>query len=60
MKEKFIKNKENIKNFIYTILISSNVDKKLYNKTIDLSKNLVIFEINILHIPKMVKILLEN
>ena len=60
VKEKFVKNKENIKSFINTILISSNVDKKLYNKTIDLSKNLVIFEINILHIPKMVKILLEN
>ena len=60
IKEKFIKNKENLKSFINTILLSSTADKKLYNKTIDLSKNLVIFEINILHIPKMVKILLEN
>ena len=60
IKEKFVENKENLKSFINTILLSSNIDKKLYNKTIDLSRNLVIFEINILHIPKMIKVLLEN
>ena len=60
IKEKFVKNKENLKEFINTILINSNIDKKLYNKTIILSKNLIIFEINILHIPKMIKLLLEN
>ena len=60
IKEKFVRNKENFKIFINTILLSPNINKKLYNKTILLSKNLVIFEINILHIPKMIKILLEN
>ena len=60
IKEKFVRNKENLKLFINSILLSPNINKKLYNKTILLSKNLVIFEVNILHIPKMIKILLEN
>ena len=60
IKEKFVKNKDNFKIFINTILTNSNINKKLYNKTILLSKNLVIFEINILHIPNMIKILFEN
>ena len=60
IKEKFVKNKENFFSFINTILLYSNADKKLYNKTIILSKNLVIFGINVLLIPKMINIMLEN
>ena len=61
IKEKFVKNKEEFKSFINTILISSNnIDKKLYNKTIFLAKNLVFFEVNTLQIPNMIKIILEN
>ena len=61
IKEKFIKNREEFKSFINTILISSNnINKKLYNKTIILAKNLVFFEVNTLQIPNMIKIILDN
>ena len=60
IKEKFVKNKENFFYFINAILLHNNVDKKLYNKTIVLSRNLVIFGINILLIPKMIKVIMEN
>ena len=60
IKEKFVNNKDNFKLFINSIIINSSIDKKLYNKTIILAKNLIIFEVNILQIPKMIKIILEN
>ena len=60
IKEKFMKNKENFFYFINAILLHNNVDKKLYNKTIVLSRNLAIFGINILLIPKMIKVIIEN
>ena len=44
--EKFIEKKEEFNNFIKTILINkNNIDKKLYNKTIDLAINLTNFEV---------------
>ncbi len=60
IKEKFMKNKEELKNFINTIISSNNIDKKLYNKTIILSKNLIVFGINLLQMPKIIKIIFEN
>ena len=61
IKDKFIKRKEEFKSFINTILSSSNnINNKLYNKTIILAKNLIIFEVNTLQIPNMIKIILEN
>ena len=61
IKTKFIEKKDEFKNFINTIFINiNNIDKKLYNKTIDLAKNLTTFEVNILQIPNLVKIILND
>ena len=60
IKQKFVIKKEEFKSFINTILISKNIHKKLYNKTIFLSKNLAFFEVNTLQIPNMIKTILEN
>ena len=61
IKTKFIEKKDEFKNFINTIFInSSSIDKKLYNKTVDLAINLTPFEVNILYIPNMIKIVLNN
>ena len=59
IKEKFMKNKEEFKSFINTILTNSN-NVKLYNKTIILAKNLIIFEVNTLQIPNMIKVIFDN
>ena len=59
IKEKFMKNKEEFKSFINTILTNSN-NIKLYNKTITLAKNLIIFEVNTLQIPNMIKVIFDN
>ena len=59
--EKFIEKKEEFNNFIKTILINkNNIDKKLYNKTIDLSINLTNFEVNILYNPDLIKVILSD
>ena len=61
IKNKFIEKKNDFKNFINTIFINTkNIDKKLYKKTIDLAKNLTSFEVNILHIPNLIKIILND
>ena len=60
IKEKFVIKKDEFKNFINTILNSKNIEKKLYNKTIFLAKNLAFFEVNTLQIPNMVKTILDN
>ena len=61
IKEKFVEKKDEFKSFINTIIINSNeINKKLYNKTIILAKNLVFFEVNTLLIPNMIKIILTN
>ena len=59
IKEKFIKNKEEFKSFINTILTNSN-NIKLYNKILILAKNMVFFEVNTLQISNMIKIILDN
>ena len=61
IKSKFIEKKEEFKNFINTIFINiNNIDKKLYNKAVDLAKNLTCFEVNILHIPNLIKVILNS
>ena len=61
IKSKFIEKKEEFKNFINTIFINiNNIDKKLYNKAVDLAKNLTCFEVNVLHIPNLIKVILNN
>ena len=61
IKNKFIEKKEEFKNFINTIFINlDKIDKKLYNKTVDLAINLTSFEVNILFIPNLVKVVLTN
>ena len=58
---KFIEKKDEFKNFINTIFMNSNnIEKKLYKKTIELAKNLTNFEVNILHIPNLIKIILND
>ena len=61
IKTKFIEKKEEFKNFINTIFINTDkIDKKLYNKTVDLAINLTNFEVNILFIPNLIKIILND
>ena len=60
VKEKFVMQKEEFKNFINIILMNKNIEKKLYNKTIFLAKNLVFFEVNTLQIPNMIKTIMDN
>ena len=61
IKNKFIGKKDEFKDLINTIFINTNnIDKKLYKKTVDLAKNLTSFEVNILHIPNLIKIILND
>ena len=61
IKNKFIEKKEEFKNFINTIFINlDKIDIKLYNKTVDLAINLTSFEVNILFIPNLIKVVLTN
>ena len=61
VKTKFLEKKEEFKNFINTIFINTkNIDKKLFKKTVDLAKNFTSFEVNILQIPNLIKIILED
>ena len=61
IKNKFIEKKEEFKNFINTIFINfDKIDKKLYNKTVDLAINLTSFEVNILFIPNLIKVVLTD
>ena len=61
IKNLFIQKKDEFKNLINTIFINTNnIDKKLYKKTVDLAKNLTSFEVNILHIPNLIKIVLND
>lgn len=61
IQNKFIEKKDEFKNFINTIFINTNnIDKKLYKKAIDLAKNLTTFEVNILHIPNLIEIILKD
>ena len=61
IKSKFIEKKEELINFINTILTNANqIDKILFNKTVELAKNLIIFEVNILNIPNLIKIILKD
>ena len=61
IKNKFIEKKDEFKNFINTIFINTDkIDKKLYNKTVDLAINLTNFEVNILFIPNLIKIVLND
>ena len=61
IKNKFIEKKDEFKDLINTIFINTNnIDKKLYKKTVDLAKNLTSFEVNILHIPNLIKIILND
>ena len=61
IKNKFIEKKEEFKEFINTIFLNINsIDKKLYRKTLDLAKNLAPFEVNILHIPNLIKNILND
>ena len=61
IRNKFTEKKEEFNNFINTILINkNNIDKKLYDKTIYLAKNIASFKINILHIPDLIKIILGD
>ena len=61
IKNKFIEKKEEFKNFINTIFVNKDkIDKKLYNKTVDLAINLTSFEVNILYIPNLVKVILSD
>ena len=61
IKNKFIEKKEEFKEFINTIFLNINsIDKKLYRKTLDLAKNLTAFEVNILHIPNLIKNILND
>ena len=58
---KFAEKKEEFRNFINTILINkNNIDEKLYNKTIDLAINLTSFQVNILNIPDLIKVILSE
>ena len=58
---KFTEKKDEFKDFIKTIIFNTkNIDKKLYKKTIELAKNLTSFEVNILHIPELIKIILND
>lgn len=61
VKTKFLEKKDEFKNFINTIFINTkNIDKKLFKKTVDLAKNFTSFEVNILQIPNLIKIILED
>ena len=61
IKSKFIEKNQEFKNFINTIFVNTNsIDKKLYNKTIDLAINLTNFEVNVLYIPNLIKIVLSD
>lgn len=61
IKTKFIEKKEEFKNFINTILMNTkNIDKNLFKKSIDLAKELTSFEVNILQIPNLVKMILND
>ena len=61
IKSKFIEQKEEFKNIINTIFINTDkINKKLYNKTVDLAINLTNFEVNILEIPKMIQVVLSD
>ena len=61
IKNKFIEKKDEFKDLINTIFINTNnIDTKLYKKTVDLAKNLTSFEVNILHIPNLIKIILND
>ena len=61
IKNKFIEKKDEFKIFLNTIFINSNnIDKKLYKKTIDLAKNLTTFEVNVLHIPNLINIIISD
>ena len=61
IKMKFKKKKEKFKNFINTIFMNiDKIDKKLFNKTVDLAINLTSFEVNILFIPDLIKIVLTD
>ena len=61
IKNKFIEKKEEFKYFINTILINANkIDKKLYNKTVDLAINLTNFEVNVLYIPNLINVVLSD
>ena len=56
-----IEKKEIIKQFINIILINSEkIDGKMYNKTVELAKNFITFELNILQMPEMTKTILKN
>ena len=61
IKNKFIEKKNEFKDFINTIFLNINIiDQKLYKKTLDLAKNLTTFEVNILHIPNLIKNILND
>ena len=61
IKNKFIEKKDEFKNFINTIFINiDKINKKLYSKTVDLAINLTSFEVNILYIPNLIKIVLTD
>ena len=61
IKNKFIDKKEEFKNFINTIFVNTDkIDKKLYMKTVDLAINLTSFEVNILNIPNLIKVVLKD
>lgn len=61
IKNKFIEKKDEFKDLINTIFINSNnIDKKLYKKTLDLAKNLTTFEVNVLQIPNLILIVLND
>ena len=61
IKNKFIAKKEEFKTFINTIFTNTDkIDKKLYNKTVDLAINLTGFEVNILNIPTLIKVVLND
>ena len=61
IKTKFIEQKEEFKNIINTIFINTDkINKKLYDKTVDLAINLTNFEVNILEIPKMIQVVLND
>ena len=61
IKTLLIEKKEDIKQFINVILINSEkIDGKMYNKTVELAKNFITFELNVLQMPEMTKTILKN
>ena len=61
MKSYLIEKKEEIKEFINVILMNSEkIDGKMYIKTVELAKNFITFELNILQMPQMTKTILKN